>query len=177
MEAQGLTVVLDGKTALEGVSFALGRGDLLAVVGPNGAGKTTLLRVLAGTLPPTAGEVRIFGERPHRHRCLAYLPQRLEVDLRFPVTVGDVVLMGRTGLLGPLRWPGREDRARVAQALELVGMRALARRPIAELSGGERQRMFLARALAREASVLLLDEPLAGLDAPAQAGLLELLGR
>lgn len=176
VEVQGLSVVLDGKTALEGVTFQLRAGDLLAVVGPNGAGKTTLLRVLSGTLPPTAGEVRIFGGRPVRHRCLAYLPQRLEVDLRFPVTVGDVVLMGRTGLLGPLRRPGRGDRERVARALDLVGISPLARRPIGELSGGERQRMFLARALAQEASVLLLDEPLAGLDAPSQAGLLQLLG-
>ncbi|MGD9841000.1 MAG: metal ABC transporter ATP-binding protein [Candidatus Bipolaricaulis sp.] len=177
VEVREVAVVLDGKAVLAGISFRLEPGDLLAVVGPNGAGKTTLLRVLSGTLPPTVGEVRIFGQRPARHICIAYLPQRLGVDLRFPLAVSDVVLMGRTGRLGPLRWPGAEDRERVAEALALVGISHLARRPIGELSGGEQQRMFIARAIVQEATVLLLDEPLAGLDAPAQAGILDLLGR
>lgn len=177
MEAADVAVSLDGKVALEGVTFRLDPGDLLGVVGPNGAGKTTLLRVLAGTLPPTAGEVRVFGARPTRHVCIAYLPQRSEADLRFPLLVADVVMMGRVGRLGPLRRPGRADRARVLQALDLVGIPHLTRRPIGELSGGERQRMFIARALVQEASVLLLDEPLAGLDAPAQEGILALLER
>ncbi|MCR4392385.1 MAG: ABC transporter ATP-binding protein [Candidatus Acetothermia bacterium] len=177
VEAREVAVALDGKVALEGITFRLEPGDLLAVVGPNGAGKTTLLRVLSGTLLPAAGEVRIFGARPARHICIAYLPQRTEADLRFPLAVADVVMMGRVGKLGPLRRPGRPDRERVAQALGIVGIPHLARRPIAELSGGERQRMFIARALAQEASVLLLDEPLAGLDLPAQEGILELLGR
>jgi len=177
VEVQEVSVALDGVAVLTGISFRLEPGDLLAVVGPNGAGKTTLLRVLAGTLPPTTGEVRIFGQRPARHICIAYLPQRLGVDLRFPLTVSDVVMMGRTGRLGPLRRPGAEDRERVAEALGLVGIAHLARRPIGELSGGEQQRMFIARAIAQQATVLLLDEPLAGLDAPAQAGILDLLGR
>ncbi len=177
VEARTVSVVRAGKTALEGITFQLDPGDLLAVVGPNGAGKTTLLQVLSGTLPPTAGEVRIFGHRPARHICIAYLPQRLGVDLRFPVTVADVVMMGRTALLGPLRRPRGPDRGRVAEALSLVGIAPLARRPIDRLSGGEQQRMFIARAIAQEANVLLLDEPLAGLDAPAQEGILALLGR
>lgn len=177
VEAQTVSVVRAGKTALEGITFHLDPGDLLAVVGPNGAGKTTLLQVLSGTLPPTSGEVRIFGYRPARHICIAYLPQRPGVDFRFPVTVADVVMMGRTALLGPLRRPGGPDRERVAEALSLVGIAPLARRPIDRLSGGEQQRMFIARAIAQEANVLLLDEPLAGLDAPAQEGILELLGR
>jgi manganese/iron transport system ATP-binding protein len=177
VEAENVVVSLDGKVALEGVTFRLEPGDLLGVVGPNGAGKTTLLRALSGTLLPTAGEVRIFGAPPTWHICIAYLPQRIEADLRFPLSVADVVMMGRVGRLGPLRRPGRADRERVAQALDLVGIPHLARRPIGKLSGGERQRMFIARALAQEASVLLLDEPLAGLDAPTQAGILALLGR
>ncbi len=177
VEAREVSVVLEGEIAIEGITFRLDPGDLLGVVGPNGAGKTTLLRVLSGTLPPTIGEVRIFGERPTRHICIAYLPQRPGVNLRFPLSVGDVVMMGRTGRLGPLRRPRGEDRERVGEALALVGITKLARRPIRELSGGEQQRMFIARALAQEASVLLLDEPLAGLDAPAQEGILELLHR
>jgi len=177
VEAEDLAVVLDGKPVLEGVTFQLDPGGLLAVVGPNGAGKTTLLRVLSGTLLPTAGEVRVFGTRPTRHICIAYLPQRSEADLRFPLSVADVVMTGRVGRLGPLRRPGRTDREQVAQAMDLVGIAHLSRRPIGELSGGERQRMFLARALVQEASVLLLDEPLAGLDTPAQDGILALLGR
>ncbi|HAZ29965.1 TPA: manganese ABC transporter ATP-binding protein [Candidatus Acetothermia bacterium] len=177
VEVRAVSVVLNAKTALDGIAFRLDPGGLLGVVGPNGAGKTTLLRVLSGTLSPTAGEVRVFGQRPTRHICIAYLPQRLGVDFRFPVSVGDVVMMGRTGRLGPLRWPRGGDRARVAEALSLVGITPLARRPIGELSGGEQQRMFIARALAQEANVLLLDEPLAGLDAPAQEGILHLLAR
>lgn len=177
VEVRDVSVARDGKAALEGITFRLEHGDLLAVVGPNGAGKTTLLRVLSGTLAPTTGEVRVVGQRPVRHVCIAYLPQRLEVDFRFPVWVADVVMMGRTGRLGPLRRPGKADQERVAAAMAWVGITHLARRPIGDLSSGERQRMFIARALAQEATVLLLDEPLDGLDAPAQEGILALLGK
>jgi len=176
VELREASVVWTGKTVLDGITFALDPGDFLAVVGPNGAGKTTLLKVLAGALLPTSGDVRVFGHRPSGHVCIAYLPQRSVVDFRFPLSVADVVMMGRTGRLGPLRWPRTADRTGVSDALALVGISHLSRRQIGELSGGEQQRMFIARALAQEASLLLLDEPLAGLDAPAQSETLTLLG-
>jgi len=176
VDLRAVSVRQNGVPVLDGITFALDPGDLLAVVGPNGAGKTTLLKVLAETLPPTSGEVRVFGHRPSGHICIAYLPQRSQVDFRFPVSVADVVMMGRVGRLGPLRRPRAADRSRVGDALSLVGISHLARRQIGELSGGEQQRMFIARALAQEASLLLLDEPLAGLDAPTQQEILALLG-
>jgi len=169
-------VHFDGRPALEDVTFGLSGGERLAVVWPNGAGKSTLLKVIAGVLSPTTGEVRIHGHDPCGHICIAYLPQRSEIDWRFPVTVADVVMMGRVGRLGFLRRPGARDRALVREALAAVGLEALADRWIGELSGGQQQRMFIARALAQEAELVLLDEPLAGLDVSSQAAVLELLG-
>jgi len=176
LELVGVGVHYGERVALEGVSFHLDAGDLLAVVGPNGAGKSTLLKVIAGVLSPSAGDVRVFGHPPRGHICIAYVPQRSQVDWAFPVSVSDVVMMGRIDHLGPLRRPRVQDRAVVASVLERVGIGHLAGRSIAELSGGEQQRMFLARALAQEAELVLLDEPLAGLDAPSQAGILDLIG-
>lgn len=179
LEVERVTVLYDDRPALEDVSFSLSGGERLGIVGPNGAGKSTLLKVIAGVLRPTSGAVRIRGQDPCGHICIAYLPQRSEIDWRFPVTVYDVVMMGRVGRLGLLRRPGAGDRALVREALEAVGLSELANRQIGELSGGQQQRMFIARALAQEAELVLLDEPLAGLDAPSQEavlGLLDLLG-
>jgi ABC-type Mn2+/Zn2+ transport system ATPase subunit len=175
VEVVDLSVVYDDTPALEDVNFSLKGGERLAIVGPNGAGKSTLLKVIAGVLKPTSGEVRIRGEDPCRHICIAYLPQRSEIDWRFPVTVEDVVMMGRVGRLGLFRRPGARDRKLVQEAIEAVGLAELAHRRISELSGGQAQRMFIARALAQEAELVLLDEPLAGLDAPSQEAILELL--
>ncbi|MBC7099199.1 metal ABC transporter ATP-binding protein [Candidatus Bipolaricaulota bacterium] len=175
LEVDHLYVDYDGRPALEDVSFSLQGGERLAIVGPNGAGKSTLLKVIAGVLSPSSGEVRIRGFDPCGHICIAYLPQRSEIDWRFPVTVYDVVMMGRVGRLGLLRHPGPRDRALVRDALEAVGLLELAKRRIGELSGGQAQRMFIARALAQEAELVLLDEPLAGLDAPSQEAILRLL--
>ncbi|MCD5408810.1 metal ABC transporter ATP-binding protein [Candidatus Bipolaricaulota bacterium] len=175
LEVDRVTVLYDGRPALEDVSFRLSGGERLAIVGPNGAGKSTLLKVVAGVLQPSSGQVRIRGEDPCGHICIAYLPQRTEIDWRFPVTVLDVVLMGRVGRLGLFRRPGARDRALVREALEAVGLSDLAGRQIGELSGGQQQRMFIARALAQEAELVLLDEPLAGLDAPSQEAILKLL--
>lgn len=175
LEVDHLTVRYDGRPAIEDVSFRLSGGERLAVVGPNGAGKSTLLKAIAGVLPPTSGQVRIKGHDPCGHICIAYLPQRTEIDWRFPATVFDVVMMGRVGRLGLLRWPGARDRALVREALEAVGLSELSGRQIGELSGGQQQRMFIARALAQEAELVLLDEPLAGLDAPSQEAILGLL--
>ena len=171
----GVSVRYDGVVALDGVSFELGRGERVAVVGPNGAGKSTLFKVISGLLRPTAGSLRIFGQPPGEHLCVAYVPQRSQVDWSFPVTVADVVMMGRSGKIGLFRWPRQRDWQVVEAALERVRMQELSRRRIGELSGGQQQRVFLARALAQEAELLLLDEPLNGLDAPSQQAIFEVL--
>lgn len=175
LEVSHLSVHYNGNPALEDVSFRLANGERVAVVGPNGAGKSTLFKAIAGVLDPTVGEVRVAGHCPGGHICIAYVPQRSEVDWSFPVTVADVVMMGRAGRLGWLRWPGQRDWEYVRQCLEVVGMAGLADRQIGELSGGQQQRMFIARALAQEAALMLMDEPLAGLDIPAQESIFHIL--
>jgi ABC-type Mn2+/Zn2+ transport system ATPase subunit len=161
---------------LEEVSFALPAGQLVGIIGPNGAGKTTLLKAILGLVAVERGTVAVHGERPTRRGGLvAYVPQRDAVNWRFPATVADVVLMGRYGRLGWLRRPGTEDRAIARRCLAQVGMQAYAGRAIAELSGGQQQRVFLARALAQEPEVLLLDEPISGVDAPTQETILRIL--
>jgi len=171
----GLDVTYNGHLALEQVSFVLQTGERVAIVGPNGAGKSTLLKAIAGVHPPARGEISVYGAGPGGHICIAYVPQRSLVDWKFPVTVADVVLMGRTGKLGLLRRPRKRDWDHVHASLDLVGIGGLAQRQIGELSGGQQQRMFIARALAQEAELMLMDEPLTGLDIPAQEGILQVL--
>lgn len=175
LEVSHLSVYYDAIPALEDITFTLQAGEHMAVVGPNGAGKSTLFRVIAGVLPPTTGHVQVYGGVPRRHICIAYLPQRSRVDWNFPVTVVDVVMMGRIGKLGLLAWPRGKDKMYVRQCLEAVGIADLADRPIGALSGGQQQRMFIARALAQEAELMLMDEPFAGLDLPAQQEILHIL--
>src|SRR5215211_1998541 len=175
LDVTNLIVHYDGRIALEDITFHLHEGERIAVVGPNGAGKSTLFKVIAGVLPPTAGEVNIFGSRPRGHICIAYIPQRSQVDWNFPVSVADVVMMGRSAKLGLLNWPRKKDWDYVQRALEIVELSDLASRQIGQLSGGQQQRMFIARALAQEAELMLMDEPLSGLDVPSQEGLLNLL--
>ncbi len=175
LDVQHITVRYNGRVALDDITFHLHEGERVAVVGPNGAGKSTLFKVVAGVLQPSAGEVNIFGSRPRGHICIAYIPQRSQVDWNFPVSVADVVMMGRSAKLGPLNWPHRKDWEYVQHALETVDLSNLASRQIGQLSGGQQQRMFIARALAQEAELMLMDEPLTGLDTPAQEGLLDLL--
>jgi manganese/iron transport system ATP-binding protein len=163
-----VTVHYNGRMALEDVSFQLIGGERIAVVGPNGAGKSTLFKVIAGVIDPASGDVTVAGHCPGGHICIAYVPQRSQVDWTFPVTVADVVMMGRISQIGLLRRPGSQDREYVRQCLQVVDMADLANRQIGELSGGQQQRMFIARALAQEAELVLMDEPLTGLDAPAQ---------
>jgi manganese/iron transport system ATP-binding protein len=170
-----LTVRYDGKTALENLTFHLHTGERIAVVGPNGAGKSTLFKVIAGVLAPTSGELDVYGAGPGGHICIGYVPQRSQVDWNFPVTVTDVVMMGRVGKLGFLRWPRRRDWLYVRQSLDEVGLGDLAERQISELSGGQQQRMFIARALAQEAELLLMDEPLTGLDLQSQESIFAIL--
>jgi manganese/iron transport system ATP-binding protein len=168
LEVSGLTVRYEGRSALEDVTFQLTPGERIAVVGPNGAGKSTLFKVIAGVLHPTRGKVKVYGHGPGGHICIAYVPQRSQVDWSFPVNVADVVMMGRIGKLGPLRWPKARDWAYVRQCLSVVGLSDLSDRQIGELSGGQQQRMFIARALAQEAELMLMDEPLTGLDMTSQ---------
>ena len=164
------------KAALEDVHLEVPAGSLLAVVGPNGAGKSTLLKVVAGLLRPWSGSVEVLGEPPGRaaHR-IAYVPQAEMVDWQFPVTVEDVVTMGRYPRLGWVKRPGAVDRQAVADALEQVGMADHRRTQIGSLSGGQRRRVFLARALAAEPDLFLLDEPVTGVDATTQEDLMDIL--
>jgi len=176
IELRAVTAGYDGVPAVEGVSLVIPRGSLVAVFGPNGGGKTTLLKVIAGLLRPWRGDVEVLGVPPGKaaHR-IAYVPQAELVDWSFPVSVRDVAMMGRYPALGVLRQPGFEDRAVVAAALERVGMTSNATTQIGRLSGGQRRRAFLARAIAAEADLYLLDEPVTGVDVPTQEDLMDLL--
>ena len=177
LDVSHLTVRYNGRAVLEDITFHLHKGERIAIVGPNGAGKSTLIKVVAGVLQPQSGEVNIFGSRPRGHVCIGYIPQRSQVDWNFPVSVADVVMMGRSAKLGPFNWPHKKDWDVVHHALETVELSNLAARQIGQLSGGQQQRMFIARALAQEAELMLMDEPLTGLDAPSQEGILDLLDR
>jgi manganese/iron transport system ATP-binding protein len=177
LAVHNVTVQFNETIALDHVSFQLSQGERVAVVGPNGAGKSTLFNVISGVRQPDSGQVDIYGYGPDDHICIAYVPQRSQVDWSFPVNVTDVVMMGRVGKLGLLRWPGRQDRETVSNALELVGMTHLANRQIGELSGGQQQRVFIARALAQEAELMLMDEPLTGLDVKSQEDILAILDK
>ena len=156
-----------GERALKDVSFRIVGGRICGLVGPNGSGKSTLFKSIMGLLAPVSGWVRIGGRdiaHARREGTVAYVPQAEEVDWTFPVSVRDVVAMGRQGRMGFLRIPSAEDRRRVAESLARVGMEGFEERQIGELSGGQRKRVFLARALAQEASIVLLDEPFTGVD-------------
>jgi manganese/iron transport system ATP-binding protein len=154
--------------ALEDVSFRVAPGQRIAVVGPNGAGKSTLFKLIVGTLRPVRGDIRVYGRNPGHHICIAYVPQHNQIDWQFPVTAEDVVMMGRAGQIGLFRWARRRDWDIVRSSLEKVSAAHLAKERIGDLSGGQRQRIFIARALAQQADLLLMDEPLNGLDLPSQ---------
>lgn len=175
LEINHLSVRYESVVALEDISLRLVAGERIAVIGPNGAGKSTLFKVIAGVIPASSGEVKIYGQGPGGHICIAYVPQRSQVDWDFPVNVTDVVMMGRIGKLGLLRYPRAADWAYVRQCLQVVNLEELADRQISELSGGQQQRMFIARALAQEAELMLMDEPFTGLDVHSQEDILAIL--
>lgn len=176
LQVSGLTVSYQKIEALSGVSFATSCGNTVALIGPNGAGKSTLLKAIAGLVPRTAGSILWRGVKVSQwHREFAYLPQREEVDWSFPVTVRGLVEMGRYSQLGWWRRWRPEDGAQVERALQSMHLDGLENRQISELSGGQQQRAFIARALAQEAHVLMLDEPFNGLDRPARENLAMLL--
>jgi zinc transport system ATP-binding protein len=170
---------LDGHTVLEDITFDLQEGKFLGVIGPNGAGKTTLLRIILGLIKPDRGVVKVMGMSPgelrHELHHIGYVPQQVLFDPLFPVSVYDVVMMGRICCIGPLRFPSRSDRAAVMESIAAVGLGGLEKRPIGELSGGQQRRAFLARALCLETRILLLDEPTSGLDVDAQEKFMDLL--
>ena len=164
------------RIALDDVDLTIEQGALLAIVGPNGAGKSTLLKVLAGLLPIRSGRAEVLGGPPGQHaRRVAYVPQAEVVDWDFPVTVGEVVMMGRYPSIGIGRRPGSVDRLAVTRALETVHMADNVDRQIGALSGGQRRRVFLARALAADPELYLLDEPVTGVDATTQEDLMDVL--
>ncbi|MFP5342285.1 MAG: metal ABC transporter ATP-binding protein [Candidatus Limnocylindria bacterium] len=172
----GVRTGYDGQVALDDIDLAVEPGTLLAVVGPNGAGKSTLLKLMAGLHPAWSGRMEVLGDVPGRQaRRIAYVPQAELVDWAFPVTAADVVMMGRYPGLGPWRRPGAADRRAVTDALHLVGMDGHERTQIGRLSGGQRRRVFLARALAADPEVYLLDEPVTGVDATTQEDLMDIL--
>ena len=178
IEVRGLTVRYHDVVALDGADLTVRAGRLTGLLGMNGSGKSSLLKAVMGIVRPDAGEVRVLGRTSgdaRREALLGYVPQSEDVDWSFPLTVRDVVAQGRYGRLGQLRRPRAADRAAVEAALERVGLTDLAGRQIGRLSGGQRKRAFLARCLAQEAQVLLLDEPFAGVDVSSQAAITALL--
>lgn len=179
LAAEGVSVVYaNGHRALHDVSFRLEAGTICALVGPNGSGKSTLFKSLMGFVTPAAGSVHINGHavwQALKQQLVAYVPQTEEVDWNFPVNVWDVVMMGRYGHMNFLRLPRAVDRAVVSQSLERVGLADFRHRQIGELSGGQKKRVFLARALAQEARLILLDEPFTGVDVKTEEAIIALL--
>lgn len=179
VKLEGVWVSYNGVTILEDVNLDIESGRYVGILGPNGAGKSTLLKVILGLIQPSRGQVRVYGEPParlsHLNNVVGYLPQRPLINPHFPVTVMDVVLMGRYGRIGLIRRPRREDREIVRQHLEDLSILHLADRLIGDLSGGERQRVFIARALCVEPRLLVLDEPTVSLDACVQDEIYELI--
>lgn len=165
-------------TILEGVDFTLDKGDFLGIIGPNGGGKTTLLKVLLGLLKPDRGNVSVFGQPPESARkFMGYVPQHSSFDPKFPIKVWDVVLMGRLGRLGIRPFYTKIDREKAAEALQMVEMYGFKEQHISRLSGGQQQRVLVARALASEPKLLLLDEPTASVDQKVKNNLYRLLGK
>lgn len=179
--AEDVTVTYrNGMTALRHASFSVPKGTITALVGVNGAGKSTLFKAIMGFVPVAAGKVTILGlsvKEALKKNLVAYVPQAEEVDWTFPVLVEDVVMMGRYGHMNWLRIPSKRDHEMVAEALSRVNMSAFRKRQIGELSGGQRKRVFLARALAQEGQVILLDEPFTGVDVNTEEQIVELLGK
>ena len=172
-----LDVAYDRRLVVEGVTFSVPRGAMVGIVGPNGGGKSTPLKAVLGLVPKLHGTVEILGRSVNRktRRLVGYVPQREDVDWNFPVSAFDVVMMGRVPSVKLFWQPAARDKELAWEALRTVGMEKYGDTPIGEFSGGQQQRIFLARALAQQAEVLLLDEPVSGVDAPSQHEIFDLL--
>lgn len=176
IEINGLSVSYESKRVLTNIFLRIEKGSLAGVVGPNGAGKSTLFKSILGLVEPNAGEVRIFGEEIRKQRKrIAYVPQRDDVDWTFPATVMDIVLMGRYPHLGLFERIGRKDREIAHRALEDLGIQEFRDRQIGALSGGQQQRVFIARALAQQPDIFMLDEPFVGVDITTEEKIISIL--
>ena len=176
LEIHDLTVSYQKRPVLYGVDMTVPAGSMVGIIGPNGAGKSTLIKSVMGLVQFSDGWVKVFGENLINNISrVGYVPQRESVDWDFPVSVIDVVLMGCYGRLGLIRRPGKEEKDKAYAALKKVGLEAYEKRQIANLSGGQQQRVFLARALAQESDLYLMDEPFAGVDAATESAIVELL--
>ena len=164
------------KLAIRDVNFCLEKGEKVAVIGPNGAGKSTLFKAIVGVIPFISGNISIFGEDCRAsHNLVGYVPQQDDIDWTFPVTVYDVIMMGRARQIGWFRWAGAKDHDVVEGLLEQLSLQELRKRPIGSLSGGQKQRVFIARALAQETRVLIMDEPFTGVDTTSESDILQVL--
>ncbi len=172
IEVQQLTVNYEKTSVLWDINFSIPENKIVGILGPNGAGKSTLLKALLGLVRPLSGQVTFFGKPlcKLRHK-VGYVPQRSSVDWDFPITAFDLVMMGRYGKMGLLKWASKEDRQATRQALDQVEMLPFAHRQIGQLSGGQQQRLFIARALVQDADIYLLDEPFAGVDVTTEKAL------
>lgn len=180
LDVQGVHVSYGDVRALTGVDFSIEPGKICAIVGMNGSGKSTFFKSIMGLVTISQGTIMVSGQEPKVARKagkIGYVPQNEEIDPRFPLSIYDVVMMGRYGLMGPRRKPSQTDKDAVAKALDVVGLTGLENRPIGALSGGQRKRAFVARAVAQGAEVMLLDEPFAGVDFTSAAVITELLQR
>jgi manganese/zinc/iron transport system ATP- binding protein len=177
LEVHDLTVAYHRRPVLWDIDFSVPEGRLVGIVGPNGSGKTTLIKSSLGLVPLASGWVQCYGKPTSEQRQLiGYVPQRESVDWDFPTNVIDVVMMGRYGKLGWFRHPGSAERDYALHCLRQVGMGDYAKRQISQLSGGQQQRVFLARALAQDARLYLMDEPLNGVDAATEKAIIQILG-
>lgn len=176
VQAYQLSVNYDKTPVLWDLSFEIPQGKIVGIIGPNGAGKSTFIKAAMGLLKPISGKVEFFGEPLKEHQNkVAYVPQRETVDWDFPITVRNLVLMGRYGRLGLFRWPRKADWAAADHYLEMVGMSDYANRQISQLSGGQQQRVFIARALLQEADIYFLDEPFSGIDLASEKVIIGIL--
>lgn len=173
---KGLSAGYDGETVISDIDLDIERGEFFGIIGPNGGGKSTLLKVILGLLSPTKGSIKVFDQPPEKGRKhIGYVPQYSTFDRDFPITVNNVVLMGRRRAKGIKPWYSSEDKEAAREALEQVGLYDLRKRHISSLSGGQKQRVFIARALAADPKMLLLDEPTASVDAKAEESIYGLL--
>jgi manganese/zinc/iron transport system ATP- binding protein len=175
LEVEQLNVNYEKTSVLCDINFAIPEKKIVGILGPNGAGKSTLLKALLGLIKPLSGHITFF-EKPlaEVRQRVGYVPQRSSVDWDFPITAFDLVMMGRYGKMGLLKWASKEDRHATREALDQVEMLPFADRQIGQLSGGQQQRLFIARALVQDADIYLLDEPFAGIDMATEKALLNL---